>query len=402
MLTATKLDKLRPKSAPFRVADGQGLSIEVNPGGAKTWVYRYRLNGRQAPVRLGRYPAISLAEARERRLEAEKLVAHGKSPAIEKTAHKAGLSARSTVAQFSERFMEDRVKPVRKSTTQIERYFRKQIIPEIGAHKLTDVTPQHVLTITDRLKGYGSPMAALEVRNLLKRLFAYAIARQLATFNPAAAIPASSIATLKSRDRVLTANEIHTYLDKLYRSDIARRYALSLHLILMTLVRKSELVLARWSEIDLGRGEWHIPAANTKMGKPRIVYLPTQAIALFAELKTLACGSDFVLPGRNKPTQPIGRTALNTMLRSIKFGIPEFTIHDSRRTASTHLHEMGWKSDVIEKALGHEVGGVRGIYNRAEYATERKKMLQQWATFVESLLTGNKVVGINWKSSVNN
>jgi hypothetical protein len=151
-------------------------------------------------------------------------------PAIEKTAHKVGLSARSTVAQFSERFMEDRVKPVRKNTKQIERYFRKQIIPEIGSQKIADVTPQQILAITDRLKGYGSPMAALEVRNLLKRLFAYAMARQPATFNPAAAIPGSSIATPKARDRVLSTAEIHTYLDKLYRSDIARRYAISLHL----------------------------------------------------------------------------------------------------------------------------------------------------------------------------
>lgn len=397
MLTVTKLDKLRPKTAPYRVADGQGLSIEVNPGGAKTWVYRYRLDGRQAPVRLGRYPAISLAEAREKRLEAEKLVAHGKSPAVEKTARKAGLSARSTVAQFSERFMEDRVKPVRKNTKQIERYFRKQIIPEIGSLKIGDVTPQHVLALTDRLKGYGSPMAALELRNLLKRFFAYAMARQLATFNPAAAIPGSSIATPKSRDRVLSANEIHTYLDKLYRSDIARRYALSLHVILITLVRKSELVLAKWSEIDLEKGVWDIPAANTKMGKPRVVYLSSQAVALFEELKTLASGAEHVLPGRNKPTHPIGRTALNTMLRSIKFGIQQFTIHDSRRTASTHLHEMGWKSDVIEKALGHEIGGIRGVYNRAEYANERKKMLQQWATHVESLIAGGNIVAIHSK-----
>src|ERR1019366_1268530 len=317
-----------------------------------------------------------------------------------KTAHKAGLSARSTIAQFSERFIEDRVKPVRKNIKQIERYFQKQIMPEIGSLKISEVTPQHVLTITDRLKGYGSPMAALEVRNLLKRFFAYAVARQLATFNPAAAIPGSSIATPKSRDRVLSANEIHTYLDKLYRSDIARRYALSFHLILITLVRKSELVLAKWDEVNLETAEWQIPAANTKMGKPRVVYLSTEAIGLFTELRTLACGSDYVLPGRNKPGQPIGRTALNTMLRSIKFGIPHFTIHDSRRTASTHLHEMGWKSDVIEKALGHEIGGIRGVYNRAEYAAEHKKMLQQWATHVDFLMAGRNGLAINSRQSL--
>lgn len=290
---------------------------------------------------------------------------------------------------------------MRKNPEHIERYFRKQINPEIGTLKIADVTPQHVLNITDRLKGYGSPMAALEVRNLLKRFFAYAMARQLATFNPAAAIPGSSIATPKSRDRVLSANEIHAYLDKLYRSDIARRYALSLHLILFTLVRKSELVLAKWAEIDLEKGEWDIPAANSKTGKPRTVYLSSQAVAIFAELKGLACGAEHVLPGRNVPTHPIGRTALNTMLRSVRFGIPSFTIHDSRRTASTHLHEMGWKSDVIEKALGHEIGGIRGVYNRAEYANERKKMLQQWATHVDSLMAGQSVVAINSRKSSN-
>jgi integrase len=399
MLSVTKLDRLKPKTAPYRVADGEGLSIEVNPGGAMTWVFRYRLNGRQTPVRLGRYPVISLADAREKRLQAEKLVTHGKSPAIEKNARKAGLSAQSTVAQFTDRFITERVRSVRKNSAQIERYFHKQILPEIGALTIADVTPQHILKITDRIKGYGSPMAALQVRNVLKRFFDYAMARQLTSFNPAAAIPANSIATLKSRDRVLSPDEIRTYLNHIYKSDIARRYALAYHLILITLIRKSELVLAKWSEIDLQTGTWNIPPENSKTGKPRTVYLSTQAKALFEELKALSIGSELVLPGRNKPAQPICKTALNSMLRTIKFGIPQFTIHDSRRTASTHLHEMGWKSDVIEKALGHEIGGVRGVYNRAQYAAERARMLEQWGAYVENLLKGDNVVGIHSKQA---
>jgi integrase len=394
LLTDTKLKTLKPKKKPYRVADEKGLSIEVNPGGTKTWVYRYRLNRRQVPVRLGRYPAVTLAEARDKRLDAERLVTKGKSPALEKKATKAGLSARSTVEQFSQRFMTDMVLKARKNPAEIERYFRKQINPDIGGMPVAEVGPNDVLRIVDRIRGRGSPMAALAVRNVLKRLFDYAMARQLTAFNPAAAIPARMIATPKTRDRALSAAEIRTYLVKLYASDIARRYKLALHLILLTLVRKSELVLAKWADVDLDAKQWQIPASNSKTGKPRVVYLSTQAVVLFGELSELAGGSEHVLPGRNKPRQPVSKTSLNASLTTINFGIPAFTIHDSRRTASTHLHEMGWKSDVIEKALGHDIGGVRGIYNRAEYAKDREKMLQQWANYVDGLLSNANVTGI--------
>jgi integrase len=385
---------LRPREKPYRLADGSGLSIEVNPGGAKTWVFRYRLNGRQVPVRLGRYPVVSLAEAREKRFEAARMVSRGKSPALEKKAARAGVSDQSTVTQFATLFLDDVVRRSRKQTVQVERYIRNQICPEIGNRKISEVTPHDVLRMVDKIKGRGSPMAALAVRNLLKRIFEYAMARQLVTFNPAAAIPAKAIASPKARERSLTSAEIQIYLTKLYASDVARRYKLALHLILITLVRKSELTLAEWKDVNLEAKEWHIPAPNSKAGKPRVVYLPEQAVEMFEELRELAGESKLILPGRNKPNQPISGSILNLALESIKFGIPPFTIHDSRRTASTHLHEMGWRADVIEKALGHEIRGVRGIYNRAEYATERRRMLQQWATYVEGLLGQSTVVGI--------
>lgn len=248
------------------------------------------------------------------------------------------------------------------------------------------------MAITDRMKRRGVPMAALQVRNLLKGMFDYAIARQLMTFNPAAAIPARAVAVPKSRDRSLSPDEIRTYLTKLYASDVGRRYKLALHLILITLVRKSELVLARWEEIDLDSGEWTIPAANSKTGKGKIIYLSTQARALLSELQSIAGDREHVFPGRNKPGQPVSKTALNAALKAIDFGIEHFTIHDSRRTASTLLNEMGWNSDVIEKALGHEIGGVRGVYNRAEYAGQRREMLQQWADYVDSRVNSSKVV----------
>lgn len=398
-LTETKLRALKPRERPYQVADGHGLVVEVQPGGSLSWIYRYRHGGRPQSVRLGRYPVVTLREARDKRLEAARLVFQGKSPSAEKRAAKRALNAKMTVAEVSEIYLEEIVRRDRKDAAIMERYFRREINPTLGTLFPSDVTPQHVLTIADRMKERGVPMAALDARNLLKRFFDFAIARQIATFNPAAAIPARMVAVPRSRDRTLTADEVKTYLTKLYQSNIARRYKLALHLILLTLVRKSELVLAKWVDLDLEHGEWRIPPENNKIAKEKVVYLSAQAIAMLTELKTLAGESEHVLPGRNKPKQPVTKTVLNSTLRSLEFGIAHFTIHDSRRTASTMLHEMGWHSDVIEKALGHEIGGVRGIYNRAQYADQRREMLQQWADFVDKVMTEQKVILANFRKA---
>ncbi len=177
-------------------------------------------------------------------------------------------------------------------------------------------------------------------------------------------------------------------------SNIRRQFKIAFQLILMTLVRKSELMLAQWKDVHLDEGEWHIPVENSKTGKPHIVYLSTQAQTLFKELKPLASSSDWVLPGRGTLAKPFANNALNQALKVSLQGqeIPAFTIHDLRRTASTLLHEQGWVSDVVEKALNHTIGGVRGVYNRAEYAEQRREMLQAWADYIDGLAPSANLV----------
>ena len=145
--------------------------------------------------------------------------------------------------------------------------------------------------------------------------------------------------------------------------------------------------------MDFDQGEWHIPAENSKTGKPHIVFLSEQAIGLFRELDKLASGSALVMPGRGSLTKPFAQNAINNALKVALAGqdIPAFTIHDLRRTASTLLHENGWPSDVVEKALNHTIGGVRGVYNRAEYEPQRREMLQFWSNYVEQLMGSGKV-----------
>jgi integrase len=135
-----------------------------------------------------------------------------------------------------------------------------------------------------------------------------------------------------------------------------------------------ELLFARWADVHLDEVEWHIPAENSKTGTPHIVYLPKKAVGLFRELQALAGGSELVMPGRGSLTKPFAHNAINIALKKALQGqnIPVFTIHDLRRTASTLLHENGWPTDMVEKALNHTVGGVRGVYNRAEYAEQRR------------------------------
>ena len=203
--------------------------------------------------------------------------------------------------------------------------------------------------------------------------------------NPVLSLPARYVFKPRPRTRALSPNEIRIYLHTLYQSNIRRQFKLALHLILLTLVRKSELLLSEWEHINFEGGEWEILKEHTKNGKPHIVYLSTQAAQLFRELKPLASGSKLVLPGRSSLAKPFSDDALNKALNGVNFEIEQFTIHDMRRTASTLLHERDFSSDVIEKALNHTMGGVRGVYNKAEYAEQRKKMLQFWGDYIEGL-----------------
>ena len=424
-VTDTKLRGLKPKDKAYQVADDGGLFVEVMPGGAKPWRLRYRLHGKQEKVTLGEYPAYTLSDARRWRDECILLVKRGLSPMALKRgdpipqdaapivkelaqsfigewcmsirrkleAKAAEAKAASTVEAFAWRWFAEVVEPGNTNPRNIKRVLEKDVIPTIGAKQLEDVTVSDVLAITDKIKARGADQMALQTRNVMKRFFAYAIARQLTRFNPAAAVEAQFIATAKSRDVALTPDELGRLLRAIYQSSMKRAHKLALHLLILCMVRKSELTAARWDEIDLERAEWAIPAERMKKDRAHLVPLSRQVVAMFEELKGLASGSEFVFPSRSSLKKPISHSTLNVAVRTLDLDVRDFVIHDFRRTASTHLHEAGFNSDWIEKCLAHETKGIRGIYNRAEYVDQRREMLQWWADFVDSQIEeGRKVV----------
>jgi integrase len=393
-LTETALKALKPKEKTYTKADERGLYVEIFPTGGVIWRFRYRLNGKQEKLTLGKYPALTLKNARIKRDEAAQAAAMGTSPAQQKQLAKVAAADATTVAEFGERFFRELVAKDRKDITMPRRYFDKAIVPVIGAKAVRDITTEDVRAIIWRKKDEGFDAAAGQIRGVLKRMFDYAQTAGLITVNPVLALPMRHVHKSKSRERALSPEEVRAFLTAAFESNVRRQFKIGLQLILLTMVRKSELLLAKWSEVDLEQAEWHVPAENSKTGKPHIVFLSCQSVSLFKELHALAGGSELVLPGRGSLTKPFAHNAINNALKVALAGqdIPSFTIHDLRRTASTLLHENGWPSDVVEKALNHTIGGVRGVYNRAEYETQRREMLQFWADFIDQLLTTGKVI----------
>lgn len=427
-LTNTKLLNLKPGAKPYVETDEGGLHVEVMPGGAKVWRLRYRVGGRgskQEKVSLGEYPTYSLAEARTWRDDCKVLVGRGLSPmalkrgdpipddtkpevkemaqaflqnwcwrAVEKAkAKEAEALAGDTVEAFARHWYAEIAEPANSNPRNIKRVLEKDVIPAIGSKQIADVTVSDVLAITDKIKARGADQMALQTRNVLKRLFSYAIAREKATFNPAAAVEARFVATAKSRDVALTADELGRLLRAIYQSGMKRANKLALHLLILCMVRKSELIEAKWEEIDLEKAEWSIPGERMKKDKPHLVPLSRQAVAMLEELKGLASGSEWIFPSRGDLHKPIAKSTLNVAIRTMEHDVQDFVIHDFRRTASTHLHEAGFNSDWIEKALAHETKGIRGVYNRAQYLEQRREMLQWWADFVNAQIEeGRKVV----------
>lgn len=395
-LTDTALKALKPREKPYTQADERGLYVEVFPTGGVVWRYRYRIDGRQEKLTLGKYPALTLKNARIKRDEAAQAAAMGTSPARQKQMAKVAAADATTVSDFGERFFREVVAKDRADLTIPRRYFDKSIVPSIGSKPVRDVTTEDVRAIIWKKKDQGFDAAAGEIRGVLKRLLDFAMTCGLLAANPVLALPMRHVHKAKARDRALSPEEIRVFLKAAFESNIRRQFKVGLHLILLTMVRKSELLLARWDHVDLEQAEWHIPAEHSKTGKPHIVFLSKQAVALFKELQGLAGESALVLPGRSSLSKPFAHNAINSALKVALQGqdIPAFTIHDLRRTASTLLHENGWPSDVVEKALNHTIGGVRGVYNRAEYEDQRREMLQFWADYIEQMMrTGKVIVG---------
>jgi len=376
------------------ICDGAGLWLEHHPSGVLSWRLRYTLRGWPGKVNLGRYPSVSLADARRRSAAIMAGIREGRSPAEQQRLAKQAAVHWASFKAFGDgylRYLE--LNRIRKDIKPIRRYLERDIYPVIGSKQIEKIEADELREMIFARRDEGKPQAALAIRNLLKRLFDYALVCGVVKSNPLLAIPPKFIAKTSSRNRSLDPVEIRIFLRALdVSTKLKSKYKAALLLILLTLTRKGELLLAQWKHIDFGRGEWQIPQENSKTDASQIVYLSRQAIEILRErwkpYHSRSLGklpNQYVFHAHKSPTQPMSASALNRALLNLRTELKHFTVHDLRRTAATNLSEQEHAADVIEKALNHKIKGVRGVYNRAQYATQRRAMLQDWADWLDSL-----------------
>ncbi|ACG77832.1 integrase/recombinase, phage integrase [Phenylobacterium zucineum HLK1] len=375
------------------------MYVHVTTSGSITFRYDYRLNGRRETLTIGKYgpSGLSLARAREKCLDARRAVAEGLSPAQEKQREKRRVLEAKSFGEFGERWFKEA--PMADSTRAMRRsIFERDLLPAFRNRLLSEITPDDLRALCAKIKGRGAPATAIHVRDILKQIYGFAILHGEKIRNPADEVGPASIATFVAKDRALSPTEIRIMLKQLEHVPTLPTIRLGLKLILLTMVRKSELQDATWDEVDFENAVWSIPKERMKRSKAHNVYLSEQSLDILIALKTCAGNSRFLLPSRYDADAPMSRATFNRITTAVaerakKEGLPlePFTVHDLRRTGSTLLNELGFNRDWIEKALAHEDSrSSRGVYNKAEYEPQRRHMLQEWADMVDAWVDGRK------------
>lgn len=418
-LTPVTINALKPQERPYKVTDRDGMYVHVTSTGAKSFRYDYRLNGRRETLVLGPYMPnlvadgaaprapeeiqyghpLTLADARMLRDRAHRSVMLGQSPAKAKAEAREHQRAAQTFKAHADAWLDTRMAD---STRDMRRgILNRDILPHLGNKLLPEISTAQVLKLCEAIRDRGAPAPAVQVRKIISLVYGHARDRGLDVVNPAAAIKPSAIATFVPRDRALAPEEMRIFFRTVEQIGTQPTLRLAVKFILLTMCRKGELLNAQWSEVNFEAATWTIPAERMKARWPHVVYLSRQALDILVAFKTCAGSSEYLLPSRYDNDQPMSKATINRVIDAAvakaqqeNLPLESFSVHDLRRTASTLLHEAGFNTDWIEKCLAHEQKGVRAVYNKAEYASQRRDMLQQWADMVDQWTRGVDVVPI--------
>jgi len=387
-LTDAKARNAKSKSKPYKIADGEGLFLLIAPSGSKYWRMRYFFGGKEKLLSLGVYPEVGLADAREKKAHARKMLAAGNDPAeVKKEAKRlediGRTNAFETIARewFQQRENEWAISYRVRLLRQIERH----ILPKLGKRPIAEITAPEVLEMLRVIESRGTLETAHRTMQVTGQIFMYAIATGRAERNPVPDLRGALKSPIVKHHSYLTESELSEFLQKLDFYDGGLRTKLALRFLLLTFVRSQEQRGALWNEIDWGKAEWRIPAERMKMKKLHIVPLSKQAVAVLRELEAISGDKAFIFPNERNPSTFMSE---NTMLYAIyRMGYhSRATGHGFRSTASTILNEHGFRSDVIERQLAHiERNSVRAAYNHAQYLPERREMMQWWADFIDQM-----------------
>jgi integrase len=389
MLTDTKLRALKPKGSAYRVADSNGLCVEVRPTGAKVWRYRYRYAGKPSIVTLGEYPAMPLMQARMERERQRQLLKGGANPAHVARAERAASveQAANTFGAIALELLAKRAKEgLSPGSVKRERRLIEKDLASIGSLPVADVSAPVLLAALRKLERRGIIETAHRARAHAGRVFRYAIATGRAERNPAADLGgALEQPRTKHFSSLTNPAEIAPLLRALwgYQGSAVTQAALKLGPMLF--VRPGELRHAKWADVNLDTREWRYTTSKTNT--PHIVPLAEQAVAVLRELEPLTGRSEYVFPGVRSSKRPMSENTINAALRNLGFDGDTMTGHGFRAMARTVLDEvLGFRPDHIEQQLAHAIKDPLGrAYNRTAHLPERRKMMQRWADYLDQL-----------------
>jgi len=398
VLNDTKLRALKPRANAYRVADSNGLCVEIRPTGAKVWRYRFRHAGNASIVTLGEYPSMSLASARAERDKARALVRNGTNPAhAAKTARVVKLEqVRNTFSSVALEFLAKREREgMGAGSVERGRRLIEKDLASIGNLPITDVSSPILLAALRKMEGRGVVESAHRARGLAGQVFRYAIATGRAERNPASdLIGALERAPTKHFASIILPSKIGDLLKAIYNYQGLPVTIAALKLAPLVFVRPGELRHAEWSEIDLAKAVWDIPAGKMKMRQPHLVPLSNQAVEVLRDLQPLTGTGKYVFPGVRTVRRPMSENTVNAALRYMGFDSDTMTGHGFRAMARTVLdEELGFPAEYIEHQLAHAVKGANGrAYNRTTHLQARRKMMQAWADYLDTLRLGAKIV----------
>ena len=393
-LTDVAVRNAKPREQSFKVSDGKGLYLQVEPNGSKLWRLKYRHQGKERKLALGMYPEITLGQARERQLEARRLLANDIDPGEHKRQAKRAARvaaantfeaiAREWFAKFSPGWAESH-------SSKVLLRMENNLFPWLGARPITALEADELLETIRRVEARGALDTAHRCLGYCGQVFRYAIATGRARRNPAAdlrgALPPTHAKHFASITDPEGVGELLRAIEG-YRGNLVTR--LALRLAPLAFVRPGELRKAEWAHVNLDAAEWRIPGERMKMREDLTVPLSRQAIAVLQELRPLTGNGRFLFPSEYGRSRPMSENTVNAALRRLGYSNDEMTGHGFRAMARTMLDEvLEYRVEWIEHQLAHEVKDPNGrAYNRTAFLAGRRQMMQGWADYLDRLRVG--------------
>lgn len=396
MLTNTQIRNAKPKEKLYKLSDGRGLNLLVFPTGSKLWQMRYRFDAKDKTASLGKYPEVSLAEARDKCDQLRKQIANDIDP----------VEAKRVTKQVKKFAQENSFEAVARawyaswaaarSSRHAEYVLRRleaDVFPAIGKRPVSEIKAPELVVMMKAIEKRGALDIAKRAFQTTGQVFRYAIAHALAERNPTADVKPSDVLASRRKENYarVDAKELPNLLRKIEGYQGTPTTRLAIKLLALTFVRTGELIGAKWEEFDLGAAEWRIPAERMKMRTPHIVPLSKQVIQILQVLHGVTGHSKFLFPGERDHSKPISN---NTILKALeRMGYKgRMTGHGFRGLASTILHEKNFDHAHIEIQLAHqERNQSSASYNWATYLSQRTKMMQWWGNYLDQQLVGNIV-----------